>query len=278
MKILRVFPRRTNATPTDSLVYINRPPDMLVPEIDEVHISVAFTYDMRQADRLMTWWSAVGVPVRVGGPAYGDPSGEFIPGRYVKQGYTITSRGCPNKCWFCSVWRREPELIELEVKDGWNILDDNLLACSDSHVKAVFEMLSRQTHPAVFSGGLEAARLKPWHCEDLKKLKPERMYFAYDTPDDLEPLFEAGKMLRAAGFTAASHDLKCYVLAGYDKDTPAAAEQRLYQAIDAGFMPYIMLYKNQDGIVKSEWRKFADGWDRAQIVGLKMRERMEAMR
>jgi hypothetical protein len=39
----------------------------------------------------------------------------------------------------------------------------------------------------------------------MRKLKTERMYFAYDTPDDLEPLIEAGKMLRASGITAASH-------------------------------------------------------------------------
>ena len=289
MKILRVFPRRTKATPTDSLVYAPRStratlksvmeqcvPDMLVPDIDEVHISVAFSYDIPIAEKLYTAWTAVGVPVRMGGPAYGEPSGEFIPGRYVKEGYTITSRGCPNKCWFCSVWKREPQLIELEVKDGWNVLDDNLLACSDDHIKAVFDMLSRQKHAAVFSGGLEPARLKHWHCEELRKLKPERMYFAYDTPDDMEPLFAAGNMLRHAGFTTESHDLKCYVLVGYEKDTPKAAERRLYQAIDAGFMPYVMPYRDKNGVIKSEWRTFAAGWDRAEIVGTKMKERLAA--
>lgn len=153
MRIARVFPRKTKATPTDSLVYINRSPDMLVPEIDEVHISVTFTYDMRQAERLATWWSAVGVPVKMGGPAFGQPSGEFIPGRYLKHGYTITSRGCPNHCWFCSVWRREPEPIELEIKDGWIVQDDNLLACTDQHINDVFAMLQRQPKRAVFSGG-----------------------------------------------------------------------------------------------------------------------------
>ena len=33
--------------------------------------------------------------------------------------------------------------------------------------------------------------MKPWHCELLKESRPERMYFAYDTPDDYEPLVEA---------------------------------------------------------------------------------------
>ncbi len=185
MKILRVFPRRTKATPTDSLVYINRPPDMFVPECDEIHVSVAFTYDMKRADKLYTAWSAVGVPVKIGGPAFGKPSGEFVPGRYLKHGYTITSRGCPNKCWFCSVWKRENGYRELSIQDGYIVQDDNLLAGSEQHIKAVFEMIGRQKQRAIFSGGLEAKILKPWHCEELRKLNPERMYFAYDTPDEL---------------------------------------------------------------------------------------------
>jgi hypothetical protein len=33
-------------------------------------------------------------PVKVGGPAFSAPGGDFIPGRYMKRGYVITSRGC----------------------------------------------------------------------------------------------------------------------------------------------------------------------------------------
>lgn len=43
-KIIRVFPRRTNATPIDDLAYIGRP-DMFA-EADEVHISVSFSWDL----------------------------------------------------------------------------------------------------------------------------------------------------------------------------------------------------------------------------------------
>jgi hypothetical protein len=80
----------------------------------------------------------------------------------LKKGYVITSRGCPNRCWFCSVWRREGEVIrELPVTDGWNVLDDNLLVCSENHIRAVFAMLARQRRMPLFTGGLEAAWLKP---------------------------------------------------------------------------------------------------------------------
>lgn len=200
MKIARVFPRKTAATPYDDLVFFDSPPMLSLPEIDEVHISVTFTYDKRKAEDLAFQWEIVGVPVKIGGPAYNDPAeGDFVPGRYLKHGYVITSRGCNNKCWFCSAWKREGKLRELPICDGWNVLDNNLLQCSEEHIRKVFDMLKQQNERPVFTGGLEAKQLKPWHCDLLRESKTKRMYFAYDTPDDYEPLVCAGKMLRDAG-------------------------------------------------------------------------------
>lgn len=269
IKIARVFPRITKATPNDSLAYFDGP-GMFPPEVDEVHVSVAFTYDLPKAEWLAKQWESIGVPVKMGGPAFNQPGGEFIPGRYVKQGYTITSRGCPNHCWFCAVPQREGGLHELEIKDGWNILDDNLLACSDEHVKKVFEMLSRQPEKAVFTGGLEAKILKPWHAKELAKLKPSRMYFAYDTPDDYEPLVNAGRLLQEAGIKSSSHTMMCYVLIGYRGDTFEKAEKRLTDTVKAGFMPYAMLYKDAEGNEDSGWSKYQREWLRPEIVSSKM--------
>jgi hypothetical protein len=135
-RIIRVFPRKTRATPDDALAYFG-PPDVSA-EADEVHVSVTFSYDKMFAEHLAEQWK------HVGGVAYGDPGAEFVPGRYIKPGYVITSRGCPRRCWFCSVWKRDPVPRLLPIIDGWNILDDNLLACPRDHVEAVFAMLRRQ--------------------------------------------------------------------------------------------------------------------------------------
>lgn len=94
-KIARVFPRRTAATPEDPYAFTGPPPCGELPDISEVHISVTFTYDMQKAERLADMWSATGLPVRMGGPAFCEPGGAFVPGRYLKYGYVITSRGCP---------------------------------------------------------------------------------------------------------------------------------------------------------------------------------------
>ena len=127
-------------------------------------------------------------PVLIGGPGVGMVGQDFTPGLYLKTGNVITSRGCPNRCWFCDVWRRDGDVRELPIHEGYNIRDDNLLACSDAHIHAVFAMLKQQKRRAIFSGGLEAARLKPWIAEALADLHPDRLHFAYDTPSDYGPL------------------------------------------------------------------------------------------
>lgn len=273
MRIARVFPRKTAATPMDDLVFIDTvPPRLCLPEMDEVHISVAFTWDIPRAEYLASEWALVGVPVKLGGPAYNEPGGEFVPGRYLKPGYVITSRGCPNRCWFCSVPKREGgTLRELPVTEGWNVLDDNLLACSEAHIRTVFDMLSHQCEYPMFTGGLEAKILKPWHAEELRRIRTKRMYFAYDTPDDLEPLREAGKILRDVGFTTESHALACYVLIGYQGDTFDKAERRLHETMDAGFVPYAMLYRDHTGQTWREWRRFQREWIRPEIIMSKIK-------
>ncbi len=267
MKIIRVFPRKTKATPDDENVRINTTPGFF-DEADEVHISVSFTWDLRRAEYLAKQWRVV-APVRIGGPATGERGEDFVPGRYLKPGYVITSRGCPNRCWFCSVWKREgQEIRELPVVEGWNILDDNLLACSNDHIWEVFKMLSNQYQYADFSGGLEAKRLTYAHCLALRGLKPKQLFFAYDTPDDLEPLQAAGEMLFNAGFTTQSHTLRCFVLCGFKGDTVTAATKRMVETLNAGFTPMAMLWRRDDG-----WRnpdfvggKFQKLWARPAII------------
>lgn len=237
-----------------------------MPPIDEVHVSVAFTYDMAKAEQLAEAWQKTGLPVKLGGPAFQSPGGDFLPGRYLKPGYVITSRGCNNKCWFCSVPKREGSLRELPITSGWNILDDNLLACSENHIRSVFAMLKNQPERPIFTGGLEARLLKSWHVELLQEVNTQRFYCAYDRPEEYEVLAEAGKLLKAGGFTRESRKPNCYVLIGYPGDSMSQAEKRLRDTWAAGFAPYAMLYKNQSGETDPAWRKFQRLWVRPQIL------------
>ena len=264
-KIIRVFPVKTHATPDDELVRVRETPS-LFDVADEVHISVTFSWDIPWAEWAAKQWERV-APVEIGGPAYNEPGGEFIPGMYMKHGYVITSRGCPNRCWFCAVPKREGfKIRELPVRDGWIIQDDNILACSPKHIDEVFYMLSRQPHKPQFTGGLEAALLTTEIAVRLHDLHPESMFFAYDTPNDLDPLFSAGKMLQDAGFSRDSHVLRCYVLIGYKGDTFDKAQKRMGQAYAAGFMPFAMLYRDKVGNTDKKWREFQREWANPVIV------------
>lgn len=268
-RIARVFARRTKATPVDDLVFYDEP-GLFAPEVDVVYVSVTFTYDLERGEYLVRAWGRI-APVEIGGPATGMRGGVFVPGLFLKPGYVITSRGCDNRCPHCFVWRREGGVRELPVVDGWNVLDDNLLACSEGHILAVFDMLSRQKHPVEFTGGLEAAKLERWHVEWLSRLKPKQMFFAYDSAEDYEPLVMASRCLSEAGLVKrASHAARCYVLIGHPGDSFEAAELRCRQAMGLGFMPMAMLYRDEAGLVDLNWRRFQREWANDIIVGRKM--------
>lgn len=268
-RLIRVFPRKTKATPGDDLAFFGPPP--FFAEADEVHVSVTFTYDKAIAEELAEQWRHV-APVKIGGVAYGDNSLEFIPGRYVKPGYTITSRGCPRRCWFCGVWKKWPEANVLPIYDGWNVLDDNLLACPRDHVEAVFAMLRRQGRRVEFTGGLEALALQDYQVDLLAALRPRpNMFFAYDPGDAFETLASAAKRLLSAGFTRQSHRLRVYVLIGFPKDTYEKAEGRLQQMLGIGFTPMAMLWRPETPSQEKHspdpaWRTFQRRWARPAII------------
>lgn len=271
-KIARVFPTKTSMTPTDSLAFFGPPTlEAMAAEPDEVHISVTFSWDLEKADELYYQWEMLGVPVEVGGPAFGDRMSEtFTPGMYLKEGMTITSRGCPKDCWFCDVGKcARGRVLELPVQDGWNVLDDNILATSDTHFAKVISMLKRQKRRPVFSGGLEPEYMTPWKAEQLMSVKPQTMYTAYDTMDDYGHLREMANMLHDAGLNWKSHQVKCYMLCGYQEDSMDAAEKRAKQIMELGFLPFAMLYRDETGRRDPEWRKFQREWANAVIVGRK---------
>jgi hypothetical protein len=279
--IARVFPRRTKATPCDDLAFMG-PPDLFVREsgITEVHVSVAFTWDIDRGKRLSDAWDRV-APVQLGGPALarlgdGQAEADFVAGRYLAPGYTITSRGCPRACPFCRVPSKVGALRELLIVPGWKVQDDNLLACSRSHFEEVIAMLQTQRHRAEFTGGLEALSLEDWHVNGFASLKPEpSFFFAYDPGDSYETLAIAARKMIAAGFSTRSHRLRCYVLIGFPpkEDTLDAADRRLNQMLGLGYTPMAMLYRHpKTGAAPSdEWRKLQRKWARPASIHAKKR-------
>lgn len=244
-RIIRVFPRRTNATPDDDMAFIGDPP-LFRPEADEVHVSCTFTWDQPEAERLARAWAVHYPTVWLGGPARNDAGADFVPGLYLKPGYVITSRGCPNVCAFCAVPYREGKLRPLPIVDGWDILDNNLLACPRRHVEAVLDMLEGQPKAARFTGGLEATRIEPWFIKRLVGLRLDIAFTAYDRPGQWSAVERAVAEIRAAGGWpdgTARRKIGCYVLIGYNGDSEIEAVKRLEAVVGLGATPFPMIYR-----------------------------------
>ena len=90
-RIIRVFPTQTNQTPLDDYTFFAEP-GFWVPPHDEVHISCVFTWDKPRAEQLAEAWTGK-APVKLGGPAYDDAGGEFIPGMYLEQSAMNQEKG-----------------------------------------------------------------------------------------------------------------------------------------------------------------------------------------
>lgn len=266
-KIARVFPTKTSMSPTDVDAYFGEP-ELFMPDYDEIHISVAFTWDINRAEWLARQWDHI-APVKIGGPAVDGEGDGFIPGQYLRKGITITSRGCPRRCPFCFV---KSPLHELDpIPEGNIIQDNNLLACSKKHLTKVFRMLHGQ-HSIVFSGGLESNRITPAITEELRSLRIKEIWTSYDNPNEIKALIKASYILRKY-FTR--HKMRCYILIGYGSDTIEKAEYRLMQASRLGFLPFAMLYRNKEGEYpqpEKPWRLFQRTWIRPAAIMTKVKE------
>lgn len=257
--MIRVFPRRTSMTPTDDMVFIGDPP-LLRPEADEVHVSCCFTWDIEEAYRLQEAWSLYYDDVKIGGPAISGSRGEFILGRYVKEGVIFTHRGCNRKCPWCLVPEYEGPIQLLDMQSGWIVQDNNLLACPREHQEAVFEMLRQQKKRVSFLGGLDTRLIDDWVVGQLQTLRIEQVFLAADTEGALKPLGEAVKRLPFLN----RRQLRCYVLIAFNGETITEATRRLETVWKIGCLPFAQLFQPPDKYIEYsyEWRRLARTWSR----------------
>lgn len=268
--MIRVFPRRTKWTPTDDLAFVGDPPlSIFRPPEMPVMVSVVFEWDIAEGERLRRAWSDYYPDVRIGGPAFGDPGGEFVPGRFIKKGVTITSRGCPRSCPWCRVHDREGAIRELEIKPGYIVQDNNLFACSRNHIERVFDMLRAQKRGIVFSGGIDARIFSKYHLDLLSTIKFNDLWFACDTVAGLHDLKRVAGLVKDISIEKR----RCFVMIGRPPETIAMAEKRLASVYELGFLPFSQLYRGPGQIKYSkEWSRLNKKWSRPALYRNKDRE------
>jgi len=271
MKILRVFPRRTNFTPKDNLVIIGSP-ELWRPEVDEVHISCLFTWDRDFCEEIKNEWSEYYPVVKIGGPAYRLNRDEFVPGRYIKKGVVFTSRGCDFTCPWCLVSEIEGRFRTLNQIAAGNIIqDNNILLSNRDHLMKVFSMLKTQ-RAIQFLGGLDVRLFKDWHIEELRGLRIKELWLALDNWDSQKQFAKVAEKLRMAGFSR--NKIRCYVLAGFSEPIQES-EDRLRFAYECGALPFVQLYQppnKQKRVVGRKNNLFVRRWSRPAIIKSMMKE------
>ena len=266
MRIIRVFPRKTSYTPEDQYVFIGPPPmRIFIPDHDEVHVSCAFTWDKETCQELAyQWMAATNKPVRLGGPAFGSPAEDFIPGLYMKPNIIFTTRGCNNNCPWCIVPKLEGRLKELPIYPGNWVQDNNFLQADRAHKDKVFDMLMSQKQ-ICFKGGLEADRIDDHFVNAITSLRIKELWLACDTDSAIPAFRKACEKLRKAGFNR--NKLSCYVLSkGKDMD---ADEARCRAVYEAGAMPFMQLYRDfsdKKTDYPVAWNRFARQWQRPAAI------------
>lgn len=173
---------------------------------------------------------------------------------------------------------RRGELIDREI--AGTLSDEEAKELAGLQAAAdVLQRVSRERRQRVeFTGGLEALALQDYQVGLLANLKPRpNCFFAYDLGDAFETLQSAGRRLLAAGFTARSHRLRCYVLIGFPKDTFSAAESRLRAIAGVGFTPFAMLWRPDDRLPAQakwtpspDWKGLQKRWARPAIIHAKV--------
>jgi hypothetical protein len=137
------------------------------------------------------------------------------------------------------------------------------LACSREHIEKVFEMLSRQKRAAQFKGGLDIDYIEPWHVELMKQIRIGELWIACDSEKVLMKLSKARDLLGDWPIEKRH----CYVLMGYEGDTPEAAEKRCEKIYDNenGFLPFAQFYQPPAAdrrIVTKQWHYTVRKWSR----------------
>lgn len=268
--MIRVFPRQTNFIPDDELAFVGSPPLFKPKNQMSVRISCIFTWDIPIAEELKREWSMYYEDVEVGGPAYGDEGGEFTPGLFMKKGITITSRGCNKKCKWCFAPKREGRLRELQIKDGWIVNDNNLLQCSDQHIRKVFDMLRKQPRAAEFKGGIDKTLLKNWHRDLFDSIRIKELWLSCDTESALVQLAKASRILDGI----KTYKKRCYVLLAFADETPLKAEKRLEDIYNLGFYPFAQLYQpEKKRTYNKTWKQLARKWSRPAIFKTYMKNK-----
>lgn len=163
--------------------------------------------------------------------------------------FTFTSRGCPNNCAYCAVWRIEPKQW---INPRWAdcivvhkryamISDNNLSAQPMEHIHSVIDHLVDNNLRAVFDNGFDCKHVDDEFAQALSRVKYTRsgLRLAFDRIEEDGVFQQAVNRIKDAG--APKSAIMAYILFNF-KDKPKDAYYRLSTCVNLGIRPYPQMF------------------------------------
>lgn len=180
---------------------------------------------------------------------------------FFKDAMTLfTTRGCPNKCGYCMVWRMESNTTTIIPSWKKNIVDIDRKVClvSDNNflnapyefIREVVQTLNENKKEVIFNNGVDCKFIDKNKAPLLASLKYTRMGYrtAFDKMDQdgyyqkaMERVIKCGLKVKGNSYT--------YVLYNYN-DTPQEAYYRGKECWKYGSCPYFMRYRPLNQLTK----------------------------
>lgn len=170
--------------------------------------------------------------------------------------YGFLTRGCPRKCDFCIVSKKEG--IEskkvADLSQFWkgqkniNLLDPNILACKD--YKELFLQLIDSKAYVDFTQGLDIRLMTDESAELIKQMKIKRLHFAWDNPNDFYTLEQLKKYRKILDYDRRK--MCVYILTNFNTNHKEDV-YRIEELKKLDYDPYIMIYDKDNAPLRTRY-------------------------
>lgn len=171
--------------------------------------------------------------------------------------YIFTTRGCPNRCPFCAVWKMEDSQIINNWKEQVNLAQPNIMICDNNltswpmtHIENITSFIKKYEFAAMFDGGFDCKYI----TEDFAKLFKDMKFCKSGMRTGFDRIEEDGTFQRATETLkkyVSRASMLAYVLYNFN-DTPIEADYRMSECNKLNVRPYPQRYVPLNSLTRDE--------------------------